>query len=181
VKRIETPLKGAYLIEPTRLEDERGFFARTYCRKQFDEWGLNPDISQCSVAFNKARGTLRGMHYQASPYWECKLVRCTMGSGFDVIIDLRRDSPTFKKWYGIEISATNRRMVYVPRGFAHGLQTLEDNTEIFYQITPSYEKVAQRGIRWNDPAFGIKWPHCPQRIVLERDANYPDFVDSDLK
>lgn len=170
----ETHLPGAYLIEPEKLGDDRGFFARTFCRQEFEEHGLNPNVMQCNISFNRRVGTLRGMHYQQAPFAEAKLVRCTAGSIYDVIIDLRATSPSFKRHVAFELSAENRRMLYIPEGFAHGFQTLEDNTEIFYQMSQPYAPDHARGVRWNDPAFGVEWPTAA-RIVIERDQQYPDF------
>jgi dTDP-4-dehydrorhamnose 3,5-epimerase len=175
----ETKLKGAFVIEPEQLEDERGFFARTWCQREFTNHGLNPSIAQCSISFNRKRGTLRGMHYQIEPHAETKIVRCTQGTIYDVIIDLRQDSPTFTQWLGVELSAENRRMLYIPEGFAHGFQTLEDNTEIFYQISEFYAPECARGIRWNDPTFAIEWPDG-EPIISERDRSYPDFSKRNL-
>ena len=171
----ETKLAGAFVIEPERRADKRGFFARTYCRQEFEEHGLNPDVVQCNVSFNKRKGTLRGMHYQAAPFAEVKLVRCTSGSIYDVIIDLRPASATFKQYFAAELSAENRRMLYIPEDFAHGFQTLQDDTEVFYQMAQGYSAEHARGVRWNDPAFGIEWPK-DERIIIQRDQNYPDFV-----
>jgi dTDP-4-dehydrorhamnose 3,5-epimerase len=169
-----TPLKGAYIIAPERKEDHRGFFARTWCSEEAEINGLNSRIVQCSISFNVRKGTLRGMHYQASPYEEAKLIRCTLGSIFDVIIDLRLNSPTYKKYTYAVLSAANRRMLYVPEGFAHGFQTLLDDTEVYYQMSQKYMPDYARGVRWNDPAFGIPWPE-DTRIIADRDCNYPDF------
>jgi len=155
-------------------EDDRGFFARTFCRQEFEERGLNPRVVQCNVSFNKRKGSLRGMHFQTSPYAEAKLVRCTAGSIYDVIIDLRPSSPAFKKHLGVELSARNRKMLYIPEDFAHGFQTLEDDTEVFYQMSQYYSPEHSRGVRWDDPAFGISWPPG-ERIIIERDRTYPDF------
>lgn len=174
MKFIETKLKGAYIIEVQPIIDERGLFARSWCRKEFEERGLNPNLVQCNISFNKQKGTLRGMHYQAEPYQEAKLVRCTMGAIYDVIIDLRRESPTFRQWVGVELTASNRRMLYLPEQFAHGFQTLEDNTEVFYQMSEFYHPEYQRGNRWNDPALDIAWP-ISSPIVSPRDRSYPDF------
>lgn len=171
MKFIETRLKGAFIIEPEKLEDERGFFARTFCEKEFGEWGLNPKIVQCNISLNKMKGTLRGMHYQVYPHEEAKLVRCTKGAIYDVIIDLRSDSPTFKKWLALDLTAENLRMLYVPEGFAHGFQTIEDDSEVFYQMSEFYYPESARGIRWNDPAFGVVWPIIPLNISL-RDRSY---------
>jgi len=170
----ETILKGAWVIEPERREDDRGFFARTFCEKEFAEHGLETRVAQCNISFNRRKGTLRGMHYQAAPFEEAKLVRCTMGAIFDAIIDLRPASPTFKKSFSLELTASNRRMLYIPRDFAHGFQTLVDDTEVFYQMAQVYSAEHARGVRWNDPAFGIHWP-ADERIIHERDKNYPDF------
>jgi len=170
----ETKLKGAYLIELERLEDERGFFARSFCQKEFEEHGLNPRIVQCNISFNKKKGTLRGMHYQVAPYEEAKLVSCINGAIYDVIIDLRPDSPTFKQWFTIELSTDNYKMLYIPEGFAHGFQTLEDNTVVFYQMSQFYHPEYARGVRWDDPAFGIKWA-LPNQIISKKDMNYPNF------
>jgi len=172
---IATALKGAFIIEPERREDTRGFFARTWCQQEAAAHGLNPCVVQCNVSFNKKKGTLRGMHYQAAPCAEEKLVRCTMGSIYDVIIDIRPESPTFKQHLSIVLTAQNRSILYVPKGFAHGFQTLEDNTEVFYQMSEFYAPEYARGIRWNDAAFGIQWPD-DERIIVERDQTYPDFA-----
>lgn len=171
----ETKLKGAYVIDPVRNEDDRGFFARTFCVNEFQARGLNGRLVQCSISFNKRRGTLRGLHWQMPPQAECKLVRVTRGAIFDVIVDLRAASPTFKRHFTIELTAENRRSLYMPEGFAHGFQTLEDNTEILYQMSCAYSPASARGARWNDPAFGIRWPEVEERIMNERDATYPDF------
>ena len=162
------------MIQLERKQDSRGFFARTFCQREFAEHGLDTQVAQCNVSFNPRKGTLRGMHYQAKPYEEAKVVRCTMGRIYDVIIDLRRESPTFKKSFGVELTAQDHNMLYVPRGFGHGFQTLENDAEIFYQISEFYSPDHQRGVRWNDPAFGIEWPP-DERIISERDQNYPDF------
>lgn len=172
----ETKLRGAYLIEMERLEDERGFFARTWCEQEFAERGLESRIVQCNTSFNRKRGTLRGMHYQVAPDAEVKLVRCTMGAIYDVIVDLRTDSSTFKQWVGVELTAENRTMLYIPEGFAHGFQTLSDGAEVFYQMSSYYAPESARGVRWNDPAFGIEWPAAAARIISERDLNHPDFI-----
>ena len=171
----ETAIPGAFLISLNRSEDERGFFARTFCRSEFTEHGLIPDLVQCSISFNKQKGTLRGMHFQKPPYEETKVVRCTMGALFDVIIDLRPDSPTFKHWLSFELNAENRSMLYIPRGLAHGFLTLEDNTEVLYQMTDTYVPKAAAGVRWNDQTFGIKWPGAPQ-IISVKDQEFTDFI-----
>ena len=172
---IEIQLQGAYIIEPEKLEDERGFFARSWCEREFDAHNLNPRTVQCNISFNSKKGTLRGMHYQAAPRAEAKLVRCTRGAIYDVVIDLRPESPTLGKWYGIELTPGNGLMVYAPEGFAHGFQTLEDSAEVFYQISEFHAPECARGVRWNDPAFAIEWP-ISEPIMLKRDRNYPDFV-----
>ena len=173
----ETKLKGAFVIDLARNEDERGFFARTFCVDEFQSRGLNARLVQCSVSFNKTRGTLRGMHWQEPPQAECKLVRVTRGAIFDVIVDLRPTSPTFKQYFAIELNADNHTQVYVPEGFAHGFQTLEDATEVAYQISAAHAPALARGVRWNDPAFAIRWPEAEPRIINQRDASYPDFKE----
>jgi dTDP-4-dehydrorhamnose 3,5-epimerase len=170
----ETKLKGAYVIEPEKLEDERGFFARSHCFREFEKQGLIPQVVQCNISYNVKKGTLRGMHYQVTPHEEAKLVRCTTGSIYDVIIDLRKESPSFKKHFGVILSSENRKMLYIPEKFAHGFITLEDNTEVFYQMSQFYAPDSARGFRWNDPAFGIDWP-IGVTIISDRDRNYPDF------
>ncbi len=171
----ETKLKGAFILEPQRLEDERGFFARTFCQEEFKVHGLDPRLAQCSISHNKKKGTLRGMHFQVAPYEETKLVHCTRGAIFDVIIDLRAASSTFKKWIAVELTSDDHRMLYIPRGFAHGFQTLEDGSEVFYEISEFYHPECATGVRWNDPAFGIEWP-IPGAIVVARDQQFPDFL-----
>lgn len=169
----ETGLKGAFIIEPSKLEDERGFFARTWCQKEFEAKGLNSRLVQCDISFNVRKGTLRGLHYQAPPYEETKLVRCTMGAIYDVIADLRRDSPSFGQWVAVELTADNRRMLYVPAGFAHGFQTLADNTEVFYQMSEFYCPEYAKGVRWDDPALGIEWPPTSERSISSNDQGLP--------
>jgi dTDP-4-dehydrorhamnose 3,5-epimerase len=171
----ETKLEGAYIIEIELMEDERGFFARSFCSEEFKKHGLNPRIAQCNISYNKKKGTLRGMHYQVAPYEEAKLVRCTKGAIYDVIIDLRPDLPTFKQWIAVELTQENRRLLYVPEGFAHGFQTLEDRTEVFYQISEFHHPEWARGVRWNDPTFGIFWP-VNVEIISVGDQQYPDFI-----
>ncbi len=175
MKFIETPLNGAYIIEIEATEDERGSFARSWCQREFAEKGLNSRIVQCNISFNKKRGTLRGMHFQTEPFAEAKLVRCTRGAMYDVIIDLRENSHSFKKWFAVELNESNLGMLYIPEGFAHGFQTLEDNTEVFYQMSEFYYPEYSRGIRWNDPLFSIQWPEG-ERIIAKKDQEYPDFV-----
>ena len=167
-------LEGAFLIDPEQIQDERGFFARTWCWKEVVDRGLSPQVVQCSISFNLRKGTLRGMHYQVAPHAETKVVRCTMGAIYDVIIDLRPDSPTFKRWAAFELTARNHRMAYISEGFAHGFQTLEDNTEVFYQMSGFYAPESARGVRWNDPVFGIQWPLGDQ-ILSPQDQQYPDY------
>lgn len=174
---LETSLPGVWEIALDLRDDERGFFARSWCEKEFQDNGLNTKLAQCSISFNIRRGTLRGMHYQAAPYQEAKLVRCTRGSIFDVAIDLRPNSPTFKRWVGAELTAENRRMLYIPEGCAHGFLTLEDETEVFYQISEFYHPETAQGFRWNDPAFQIAWPVDPV-VISERDRTYPNFETS---
>jgi dTDP-4-dehydrorhamnose 3,5-epimerase len=173
----ETPLPGVWLIEPERHPDERGWFARTFDREEFLKHGLSPDVAQCNASQNIARDTLRGMHYQAAPHGEPKLIRCVRGTIFDVAVDLRPDSPTYCAWHGAELSDETGLALYIPAGLAHGFQTLEDNCEVLYQMGHPYVPSASRGVRYDDPAFGIAWPD-PQgeRIVGERDTRHPDFV-----
>lgn len=169
-----TGLKGAYVIDLQRLEDERGFFARSWCRREFEAQGLNPNLVQCNVSFNREKGTLRGMHYQVAPFEEAKLIRCTRGSMYDVIVDIRPDSASFGKHFGIVLTSENRRMLYAPEGFAHGFLTQEDHTEVFYQMSQFYAPDHARGFRWNDPSFKIRWPY-EVKILSDRDLSYPDF------
>ena len=169
---IETELNGAFVVEPELIKDERGHFARTWSREEFASHGLNSKLAQCNSSYNKQRGTLRGMHYQIPPHGEAKLVRCTAGAIYDVIVDLRERSPTRSKWIGVELSAGNRLMVYVPEGFAHGFQTLEDDTEVFYQASECYHPESARGVRWDDPVFGIHWP-LEISLISERDRSHP--------
>lgn len=171
----ETKLPGIYVIELQRLDDERGFFGRSFCRNEFSRQGLNPEVAQCNISFNRQIGTLRGMHYQAAPHAEAKLIRCTRGRLYDVIVDLRRESPTFRQWTAVELSGENRLMLYAPEGCAHGFQTLEDDTEVFYQMSEFYHPESARGVRWNDPAFGIQWPAGLRAILSERDQSWPDY------
>ena len=171
---LETPLKGAYVVELEKHEDERGFFARSWCAKEFSSKGLDTKLVQCNVSFNKKKGTLRGLHYQLPPHAETKLVRCTRGSLYDVIVDLRAESRTFLKWFGVELTTGNYRMVYIPQRFAHGFQTLEDGTEILYQMSEFYAPEAARGISWNDPQVGIIWPEG-DRTMSKKDQEYVDL------
>jgi dTDP-4-dehydrorhamnose 3,5-epimerase len=171
----DTKISGAVEIYVEPKPDERGFFARTWCQEDFEKRGLNPRLVQCSVSFNCRKGTLRGMHYQAAPYGEAKLVRCTRGAIYDVVIDLRPESPTFKKWVAVVLTAEKRNMVYVPEGCGHGFLTLEDESEIFYQMSEFYRPESARGVRWDDPAFQITWPEKVE-VISERDRTYPDFA-----
>jgi len=168
----ETRLKGSYVIEPEMQEDERGYFARTFCQEEFRARGLNPRVVQCSVSFNKHKGTLRGMHYQVAPHLEAKLVSCMRGAIFDVIIDLRPDSSTYSQWFAAELSAENYKILYVPEGVAHGFQTLVHNTVVFYQISEFYHPESATGVRWDDPMYGITWP-LETQAISDRDASYP--------
>ena len=171
----ETKLQGALILELDKREDDRGFFARSWCQKEFKANHLNPRIVQCNISFNRMKGTLRGMHFQAAPLAEAKLVRCTAGALYDVIIDLRPDSPTYRQHLSEVLSAANYKMMYVPEGFAHGFQTLEDDTEILYQMSEFYSSEHACGVRYNDPAFGIKWM-IANPVMVDRDRNYPDFT-----
>jgi len=168
----ESPLAGAYTIEMARIEDDRGFFARSYCAEEFAARGLPVRMPQSSISFNSKRGTLRGMHFQAAPHAEEKLVRCTAGAIFDVVVDLRRGSPTLRRWFATELTAENRRSLFIPKGFAHGFITLRDDTEVLYMISVPYAPGFERGVRWNDPAVAIDWPMQPLHIA-PRDAAYP--------
>lgn len=170
----KTGLVGAYVVELEKHEDERGFFARSWCQREFEAQGLNSRLVQCNISFNARRGTLRGMHYQVAPFEEAKLVRCTMGAILDVIVDLRPDSQSHGRHIGVELNARNRRMLYVPEGFAHGFLTLEDESEVFYQMSEFYAPDHARGFRWNDPRFGISWP-AEIEVISDRDRTYPDF------
>jgi dTDP-4-dehydrorhamnose 3,5-epimerase len=191
---IETKLKGAFIIDPEKLEDERGFFARSFCVREFEKNGLNPRSVQCNISYNRKKGTLRGMHFQVAPFAEAKLVRCTHGAIYDVIVDLRPDSATYWQWIGVELSApasprpndpsqftadcsrlpAEYRMLFIPEGFAHGFITLEDQTEVFYQMSEFFAPGSAKGFRWNDPVFNIEWPMEPV-VISERDNSYPDF------
>lgn len=172
---VSLPLAGAHLVEIEPAEDERGFFARTWCREEFVRRGLADSLAQCSISWNRRRGTLRGMHWQAPPHAEAKLVRCTRGAAYDVIVDLREGSGTRLRWFAVELSAENRRALYVPPGFAHGFLTLADDTEMLYQISVPQHPESARGFRWNDPAVGIVWPEAPA-VVAARDRDYPDLA-----
>lgn len=171
MKFLPTPLAGAYVVELERLEDERGFFARSFCEEEFRKHGLRQAIAQCNVSWNRRRGTLRGLHFQVAPHEEAKVVRCTRGAIWDVIVDLREGSATRLRWHAVELSAENRRALYVPEGFAHGFQTLDDDSEVLYQMSESYYPELARGVRWDDPRLGIKWP-ISDPILSERDRSY---------
>jgi dTDP-4-dehydrorhamnose 3,5-epimerase len=168
----ELPLSGAYAVDMQRLEDERGFFARSYCAEEFAARGLGPELRQCSVSYNAHKGTLRGLHYQSAPHEEHKLVRCTAGAIFDVIVDIRASSPTYRQWYATELTADNHLALFIPPGFAHGFVSLTDHTEVYYMISAAHAPEFGRGLRWSDPAIGIEWP-LPPAVISARDANYP--------
>ncbi len=170
----ETPLPGAFVIDLEPVADERGFFARSWCAREFEQHGLNPRLVQCNISFNRKAGTLRGMHYQAPPHQEAKLVRCTRGSLYDVAVDLRPESPAYCRWYGVELSAENRKAFYIPEGMAHGFLTLKDDTEVFYQMSEWYHPESARGVRYDDPAFGIKWP-IPVILISKRDMQHAEL------
>jgi dTDP-4-dehydrorhamnose 3,5-epimerase len=172
---VPTELPGVFVIEVEPRPDDRGLFARTYCREEFDGHGLCTEWVQCNVSYNARAGTLRGLHWQAAPHEEAKLVRCTSGAMFDVVADLRVGSPTYRKWVAVELSATNRTALYIPGGYAHGFQTLADGTEVFYQMSASYVPEAARGARWDDPALEIAWPPCAFRVISPRDLSFPDL------
>lgn len=172
----ELKLKGAYVIELERIEDERGYFARNWSQREFEAEGIPSAFVEGNISYNRRKSTLRGMHYQAAPYGQAKLVRCTRGAIFDVIVDLRPASPTFKHWVGVELTAENAKTLYVPVDFAHGFQTLADDTEVFYQMSSYYVPESARGVRWDDAAFGIEWPDAESRIINARDRQYPDFA-----
>ncbi|MDT7542575.1 MAG: dTDP-4-dehydrorhamnose 3,5-epimerase [Acidobacteriota bacterium] len=172
---IETELKGAFVVEPDRYDDERGYLMRTWSAEEFERHGLNARVLQCNASYNRVAGTLRGMHYQIAPFRETKFVRCVRGAIFDVIVDLRDDSPTRLRWIGVELTAHNLRALYIPEGFAHGFQTLEADSEIFYQMSQVYDPPSSRGLRWDDPAIGIEWP-LPVSILSQRDREHPLIV-----
>jgi dTDP-4-dehydrorhamnose 3,5-epimerase len=180
VRFVPTSLAGLYVIEQERHVDDRGFFARTWCAEEFAAHGLDAGMSQCSVSFNRRRGTLRGLHYQAPPFAEAKLVRCTRGALFDVAVDLRPDSDGFRQWVGVELTPDNGRALYVPRGFAHGFYALADDTEIAYQISAPYRPECARGVRWDDPLHAVAWPG-PVQVIAARDRDYPDVEISRLE
>ena len=171
---VPAELPGAWLIEPEFNFDERGAFARTWCRREFEERELNPNLAQCNISINRLRGTVRGMHFQRRPHSETKLVRCTRGAIFDVIVDLRQDSPTFRRWISCELSAENHRLLYIPEGFAHGFQSLSDDSEVFYQMSREYQPESSTGVRWDDPMMAIQWP-LPITCISERDCTWPSL------
>ena len=176
MKFTQTKLKGAYIIELEKREDDRGFFARTFCKNEFTEHGLETRFVQANMSSNPKKGTLRGMHYQVDPHQEVKVVRCTKGAIYDVIVDLRKDSPTYKEWIGIELTDKNYKMLYIPKDFAHGFITLQDNSEVMYLVSEFYTPGAETGLRYNDPGFRIKWP-VPVEIISEKDANWEDYEE----
>ena len=171
----QTLLQGAYLLELEKIQDERGFFAKAFCRKEFEGNGLNPDVVQANIGYSRFKGTLRGLHYQIAPHAEVKLVRCTAGAIYDVILDLRPESPSFKQWLGVEMTEDSYRMLYIPEGCAHGYLTLRDHTEVLYQVSMPYAPGAERGVRWNDPCFSIKWPDTEQLVISEKDQSWLDW------
>lgn len=173
---IPTPLPGVLILELAPMADDRGFLAVGFSRTDFNAHGLNPHIEQVNVSYNTSRGTLRGMHYQKPPYQEAKTVRCVRGAAFDVVVDLRPDSPAYCQWFGVELTAENRRAVYVPEGMAHGFQTLVDDTEVLYTVSAPYTPSHGAGVRWDDPAFGIRWPEAAHRTIHPRDRGYADYV-----
>lgn len=174
MKFNQTKLKGVFEIEIEPHADERGFFARSWCQTEFEQHGINPRLVQCNISYNYRKGTLRGMHFQAEPYPEAKLVRCTRGGVYDVVLDLRRDSPTFKDWIGVELTANESNAIYVPAGCGHGFITLEDGVEVAYQMSEVYHSDLACGVRWDDPQFGVQWPLAVE-VISERDRTYPDF------
>jgi dTDP-4-dehydrorhamnose 3,5-epimerase len=171
----ETRLKGAYIIELEKIVDDRGFFSRVWCQKEFQTHGLNPNIAQCNLTFSVNKGTLRGLHYQIAPHSEVKIVSCIRGKIYDVIVDLRPKSPSYLQWMSFELSSDNRKMIYIPENFAHGYLTLIDDTEVFYQVSQFYSTGSECGIRWNDPSVNIKWPKVSNLILSEKDREWPDF------
>lgn len=172
---IETNLQGAYVVEIVKIMDKRGFFARLWCQHRFMEAGLVSTPVQTNISYNIEIGTLRGLHYQVEPFAETKLVRCARGAIYDVIIDLQPESPTYKQWFGIELTAENHRAIFVPKNFAHGYLTLEDKTEVIYQVSEFYAPQSEQGVRWNDPAFAIKWPG-EIKVITDKDASWPDYL-----
>jgi dTDP-4-dehydrorhamnose 3,5-epimerase len=180
MKYLNLSVVGAFAVDLVPNEDERGFFARSWCNREFQEMSLDPRMAQCSVSFNRLKGTLRGMHYQTAPFCEAKLVRCTAGAIFDVVLDLRPDSPSFLKSEGVELTSANHRMLYVPHGCAHGFLSLAENSEVFYQISEFYSPENARGVRWDDPLFAIKWPASPD-TMSPKDRSYADSRPGDFE
>ncbi len=176
----EIEVAGAFEILPELKCDERGFFARSWCRKEFEAQGLNSRLEQCSISFNARKGTLRGLHWQAAPFEEMKVVRCTQGAVYDVALDLRPHSATYKKWAAVILSASRQNMIYIPEGCAHGFLTLQDESEVVYQISEIYNPESGRGVRWDDRAFGVKWPLLVE-VISERDRTYPDFQEKNAQ
>ncbi|REL24182.1 dTDP-4-dehydrorhamnose 3,5-epimerase [Rhodohalobacter sp. SW132] len=176
MKYTETPIEGAVIIELEKHEDARGFFARGFCKKEFEEHGLEHEIVQCNFSKSVKKGTLRGMHYQSPPHAEVKMVRCLNGAIYDVIVDIRKDSPTYKQWFGVKLTDKDYKMLYIPKGLAHGFQTLEENSVIFYMVTENYNQQSERGVRWNDPAFDIDWPLSVTEIS-EKDQAFTDYYE----
>lgn len=174
MKFTETPIRGAMIVELEKHEDHRGFFSRAFCKKEFENHGLENQIVQCNFSKSRKKGTLRGLHYQSEPHSEVKMVRCVNGSIYDVIVDLRKGSPTYKQWFGLKLSEENYKMLYIPKGLGHGFQTLEEDSVLFYMVTEFYNREAEGGVRWNDPAFGIEWP-LDVSDISEKDKAYPDF------
>jgi dTDP-4-dehydrorhamnose 3,5-epimerase len=172
----ETKLSGVYILDPERFEDERGFFAPAFSAREFAARGMASDFVETNISYSRRRGTLRGLHYQAAPHGQAKLVRCTRGAVYDVAVDLRPDSPTHRQWVGVELTAENRRMLYLPGDCAHGFQTLADDAEVFYMVSSTYAPASGRGFRWDDPAFRIEWPDVGGRVLIERDQKYPDYT-----
>jgi len=173
----ETKLQGCFIIEPERFADDRGFFGRAWSESEFASLGSSVHFVEANISFNRKKNTLRGLHYQGHPNEQGKLVRCTRGAIYDVALDIRRDSATYKQWVGVELTQENRFMLFVPAGLAHGFQTLVDDSEVYYEVTNTYAPANSFGVRWNDPAFNIEWPHATERIIIPRDRDYPDFRD----
>jgi dTDP-4-dehydrorhamnose 3,5-epimerase len=176
-----TALEGVFVVQLEIKEDDRGFFARTFCRSTFEDMGLDPAIHQCSISHNRRNGTLRGMHFQRAPHAETRLVRCTAGAIFDVVLDLRPESETFRKWTSVELTRENFKMMYVPKGCAHGFQTLRNDTDVFYQMSDPFSQNSATGVRWDDPAFGIEWPAVETRTISEKDRSWPDFSEATFR
>jgi len=173
VKFVSTEIAGVWLIVPEPIEDERGSFTRLFCRREFEAHGLNAELAQCSASFNKRKGTLRGLHFQAEPHGEDKIVRCTRGILYDVAADIRPKSPSYRRWCGFELSADNRTMLYIPRVVAHGFLTTSDDTEVFYQMSEFYHPESARGVRWDDPSLAIRWPQVPPALISDSDRSLP--------